>query len=494
MAGHGHQQLDPAETRRLEGRAGSIVNNATYVGIFGFALALVVTVFTEDGVRRLAFAYLTGFAFVLTITLGCLFFVLATHLYRAGWVVVVRRPAEVIAASMWIVALLFGGVLLFVFLDGTLYPWTYSYEAIEAAAIESAGGGEAAPDADELTVPQPAEGSRAAAGYTPDPFAIIPAADEVDAAQEPVEHAESGAGDHAEPAGHGGGEIEHADLLLKKRLYLNKPFFTARWMFFLGIWSWVGVWYWKQSTKQDVTGEPRLTRRMEILSAPLTLLFALTITFASFDLLMSLDAAFFSTIFGVYVFSGSFMGALAALILVLMGLQKMGFMRSVTTEHYHDLGKLLFAFVFFWGYIAYSQYMLIWYGNLPEETAWMARHGLTTVPADMTTWTWVGLVLLFGHLLIPFAGLLSRHVKRNKRALAFWAVWLLVMHWIDLWWIIMPMFDAEPAWPLPHPIEIGCTLGIGGLFVASVARKAAAHGLVPVKDPRIQESLGFENM
>jgi hypothetical protein len=158
---------------------------------------------------------------------------------------------------------------------------------------------------------------------------------------------------------------------------------------------------------------------------------------------------------------------------------------SITVEHYHDLGKLLLGFIVFWGYMAFSQYMLIWYANIPEESVWyLARQS--------GPWKWISLSLLFGHLLIPFLGLLSREVKRRKMLLGFWAVWILAAHWFDLYWLVMPTF-APNTLPL-GPIDFCCAAALGSLFLAGIVWTAGTHALVPLKDPRLNESLAFENI
>jgi hypothetical protein len=214
--------------------------------------------------------------------------------------------------------------------------------------------------------------------------------------------------------------------------------------------------------------------------------FAVTVCFAAFDWLMSLDPHWYSTIFGVYFFSGCAVGVTALLVvLVSLAQRRGGLDRAVTVEHYHDLGKLLFTFVFFWGYIAFSQYMLIWYANIPEETRWL-------VVRESHGWQWVGVLLLFGHLLVPFLGLLSRHVRRSRAALTGWAVFLLVMHWVDLYWLVMPTFQEEY---LPFGLaDVLCLIGLGSLYLAAVVHVAADHSLVPLRDPRLDESLVFHNV
>lgn len=271
-----------------------------------------------------------------------------------------------------------------------------------------------------------------------------------------------------------------------KRAYLNLPFFTLRALVYFGIWGFLVWFFLRRSLEQDDSGDASLSLKMERVSYPALLLFALTTTFAAFDWMMSLTPHWFSTIYGVYYFGGSVVGFFALIILVLMTLQSTGRLRSaVTVEHYHELGKFLFAFVVFWGYIAFSQYMLIWYANIPEETTWY-------LPRQQGTWTTVSIILLFGHLLIPFFGLMSRHVKRRKGLLGFWAVWLLVMHWVDIYYLVMPQVDAEGL--PPGLIDICCVVGMGLVFLAGAMLFAGERSLVPIKDPRLGESLSFENI
>jgi hypothetical protein len=166
-------------------------------------------------------------------------------------------------------------------------------------------------------------------------------------------------------------------------------------------------------------------------------------------------------------------------------LQSSGWLASsITVDHYHELGKLLLGFIVFWGYIGFSQYMLIWYANIPEETVWFLHR--QTGP-----WVWVTLALLFGHLLIPFFALLPRTVKRERAVLGAWSVWMLIMHWLDLYWLVMPSLSPER---LPFGwIDIGCLVGLGGLYLAAVLRLAGNHSLVPLNDPRLPEALGYHN-
>ena len=277
---------------------------------------------------------------------------------------------------------------------------------------------------------------------------------------------------------------------LAKRAMLNRWFFTLRILIYFATWSGIAIWYWRRSTEQDRTSDVTLTERMQLRSAPATLVLAITITFASFDLLMSLDAHWYSTMFGVYYMTGCLLAAFATLCLVIAMLQHLGYLtRSITIEHFHDLGKWLFAFVFFWGYIAFSQFMLLWYANIPEETEWLARRGATTAHGQINGWSWLSIALLFGQLLVPFAGLLSKRVKRRYRALMFWAAWVLVFHWLDMYWLAMPELDGRVHFGL---VEIFCFIGVGGVFLATFMKILERNALRPMHDPRVMESLAFQ--
>ena len=282
-------------------------------------------------------------------------------------------------------------------------------------------------------------------------------------------------------------------VIVGKSLYLNMPMFAARWAVYFVVWIGLGGMYLRLSRRQDRSSDPKLTLTMQKYSPLGLVLFAVTLTLASFDLLKSLDPHWFSTIFGVYYFAGAVVGFYAMQVLICVGLQSVGVLRqSVSTEHYHDMGKMMFAFVVFWAYVAYSQYMLYWYGNIPEETAWFIHRGASTAAADRGPWTAVVIVLLLGHFVIPFVGLLSRAVKRRPVLLAMWAVWLLVMHWVDLWWMIMPAYSGDRVMiGLP---EIGCLVGLSCVYVAGLAMLAGNKPLAPTGDPRLGESLAFENI
>ena len=267
--------------------------------------------------------------------------------------------------------------------------------------------------------------------------------------------------------------------------YLNPTFFYVRAVLYFVIWIGIATWFRRASIRQDETGDPAITLRMARVAAPCMFLFALSLTFAAVDWLMSLDPHWFSTIWGVYYFAGSFMCFMAVLALLLLWLQRGGHLaKAVTTEHYHDVGKLMFAFVVFWTYIAFSQYMLIWYANLPEETMWYQHH-------LAGNWESMGEFLMLGHFGIPFVFLMSRHIKRRKATLALAAVFLVTMHWIDMYWVVMPMHSHHGI----HfsLLDLTATLGGLGVLLAVVLRNIQGSPLLPERDPRLAESLHFVN-
>ena len=283
----------------------------------------------------------------------------------------------------------------------------------------------------------------------------------------------------------------HADvvagdaLLQKKSAYLNIPFFVIRTVFYFAVWFLLARGLYKISIQQDESFDPEQAEKLRRRSAPGLLLFALTITFASFDWLMSLDPHWYSTIFGVYIFAGSFLAAIAVTVLIISSLHKRNILNdTITIEHYHDLGKFLFSFTVFWGYMAFSQYFLIWYANIPEETIWF-RHRWEG------SWKVITLVLVFGHFLIPFLALMTRAAKRSVNFMNFMAYWILAMHFIDLYWIILPTFHhhgIHVSW-----MDAAALAGIGGIFVSFFWRQYLKGALVPVNDRKLAESIKLVN-
>jgi hypothetical protein len=279
----------------------------------------------------------------------------------------------------------------------------------------------------------------------------------------------------------------HADHALHhKTPYLNAGFFAVRFVVFFLFWAVLANYLLVRSVRHDQQGRQELLSGMARISGPAMIFIGLTLTFTAIDFLMSLDPMWFSTIFGVYYFAGTVLAIHSAMALTLMWLQKKGrLVKSVSVEHYHDIGKMMFAFTVFWAYIAFSQFMLIWYANIPEETAWYKER-------FEGAWAGVSWLLLIAHFVIPFFGLLSRHVKRNKKFLAFWAFWLLAVHYLDLYWLVKPNLGTHH---IPFNImDITCLVALASLFIAGAAHQARKVSLIPTKDPRLAQSLAFENV
>ncbi len=279
--------------------------------------------------------------------------------------------------------------------------------------------------------------------------------------------------------------VANDPLILHKIPYLNVPFFIIRCVIYFALWIYCARYFVSRSIKQDESGDHELTAQMQGRAAPFMLGLFLTTSFFSFDLIMSLDPHWFSTIFGVYYIANCAISIFASLILTACFLQSMGKLNeSVTKEHYHDLGKLLFGFNVFWAYIAFSQYMLQWYANMPEETLWYYHR-------QEGQWLYVSLILIFGHFIFPFFGLISRAIKRRKLLVSFWSAWLMIMVWIDLYWLVMPNYSHGV---IPFSIyDISCLVGIGLLFKAMAAYSSSRQSLLAIRDPRLKESLTLEN-
>src|ERR671912_46718 len=253
------------------------------------------------------------------------------------------------------------------------------------------------------------------------------------------------------------GAAEHDALLHWKAPYLNVPFFLIRAALYFGTWSFIALLYYRGSRGQDVTGDPRVSARLRRLAGPAIIVLALTQTFASFDWIMSLTPHWYSTMFGVYFFAGSFVGFIALLSVVAVAMQRARLLDTIiSAEHLHDVGKFLFAFTAFWAYIAFSQFFLIWYANMPEETIWFKAR-------LEGSWKMVSILLMVGHFAAPFFYLMGRAVKRRGLTLAIGGAWLLVMHFVDLYWQVMPTLHPEGF--RPSVLDVAAFAAIGGGFL-----------------------------
>ena len=437
-------------------------------GAVAIGLALVLGVVGD--MQRFLFAYLIGWSFAVSISIGALFFVMIQHITKARWSVTLRRIPEMLAANFPLLAIL-GIPVLLGYHD--LYHWSH-HDLYEGAGFDPVLAGKA--------------------GYFFAPF-------------------EAG----------------------------TFPFFwVARYVVFFAFWSFLGGRLYTLSVRNDT--EPSVENTAEAPSIrcargiPLS---AVTVSFFAYDALMSLEPHWFSTMWGVYFFAGGWLASLCLITFLALWYKKGGMLQhEISTEHLQDMGKFMFAFVVFWTYISFSQYMLYWYGNLPEETVWFHKRAFEGYGT-------VGKALVWFHFVLPFLLLLPRITKRVSWALATMAVWLLVMHWIDLWWITIPSIvpaehiGAEAHAALTQGIEgartvlatmqtapeaaagvtsVGndalldanlqeilvpaafravdllCGIGFFLLLIGATVLRTTRHALTPYNDPYFNDSLRFENV
>lgn len=270
-----------------------------------------------------------------------------------------------------------------------------------------------------------------------------------------------------------------------KHLYFGTPFLLARLALYFAVWIGYSVAMRRWSAKQDAVGGIALTRRMQWWAPSGVALLALTSTFFAFDILMSLQYSWFSTIFGVYFWTGGIRGSLATCVLLVLGLRAAGHLRqTITMEHLHDVAKIMFGFTVFWAYIAFAQYFLIWYGNVPEETQFylLRRNG---------GWYIVSILLPILYFVVPFFLLLPRAYKRSPRWLAFICAWILVMHAYDLYWQVMPVLHQDTIHP--HWLDFAAPVFMFGVLLASAGWGFIRLPLIPIRDARLNETIGYEN-
>lgn len=409
-----HSNRSPSEKLEIDAEAVQFSNIALGVGVVALGAGVALGMSDAEYMFR---SYLVAFMYVLSIGLGCLWFLTINHLVGAKWWIVVRRVVELLAAQFPVIALLSLGIVL--------------------------------------------------------PMALVDTASEA-----PIQKLYVWLSDANVSASH---------LLHHKTPYLNKSFFLIRFAVYFAFWVGLSGYFLKRSLEQDkASGEGGIAIKDHLtrISAPSMIVFALTLTFCAFDMLMSLNAEWFSTMFGVYYFAGCLRAGYCSMALVLLWLQGHGRLSTyVKVDHFHDIGKMMFASTVFWAYIGFSQFMLIWYADIPEETVWYhARFN--------GEWLVVSVMLIVCHFVVPFFGLLSRHVKRNRNALAFFAVWILVMHFVDLTWLIFPDNSGKVPMGLTQILFL---VGVLGVFFGAAARRAKGVHLVPSNDPRLGESLAFEN-
>jgi hypothetical protein len=270
-------------------------------------------------------------------------------------------------------------------------------------------------------------------------------------------------------------------IIQEKTLYLNTPFFLIRQVFYFACWAGIGMLLTRWSTEHDRTGDPALLKKMSVLSGGGLLVYGLTVTFAMVDWTMSVNPHWFSTIWGMLYIGGQGLSAMAFGITVLVMLSQAPPLDKVITHHHlHDLGKLLFAFLMLWAYLSFSQFLIIWSANIPEEiphylTRW--DHG----------WQWISAAIIVLHFILPYSLLLSRDLKRNPRKLRLIAIWIICVRLIDFYWHVAPEFN-EGALSISL-LDIALPLALGGVFLSLFVSQLRHQSLLPLKDPGLEKAL-----
>jgi hypothetical protein len=262
------------------------------------------------------------------------------------------------------------------------------------------------------------------------------------------------------------------------------PFFWIRAVLYFLYFAGAAIYFRRTSVRQDSDGDPRWSIQMRGFSFVGIILFALGTTFMAFDWMASLDYRWASTMWGVYIFAGSAGAGIALIILVVLALKNAGYLSFVNAEHYQMMGKLLFCFSIFWGYIGFSQYMLIWYGNIPEETSWFLRR-------NIGSWNTLSIALVVGRFFIPFLYLLFQYTKRTPGFLAFMSLWVLAMHLLDIFVTINPFIHptgVQVSW-----LDVATLFAIGFPLAFLFLRSLGGASLFPARDPRLLESVNVSN-
>jgi len=460
---HSSDNLSRSDDRTDWRGASKATVTAAVLAVIGIGAGIGLSLGGRFPFRGFLFGYLAGYAFVLAMAIGSIAFVLLQHVTRAAWSVSIRRIAENFAATMPLLAVLALPMLISVASSsGSLYRWALPWDLKHAPMADRIAAAKGEDEVAPRHVKANVELQTPTVAAPSDPSTFI---------LDPLDVNKRIAGMH----------------------WLNPWFWIGRVIFYFACWIGIAWWYRRLSIEQDRTGDDALTLRMQVAAGPCLVLLGLTVTGFAFDLLMSLDPHWYSTMFGVYYIAECLMSSFAIFIITVYFLQKAGYLRdSISIEHYHDMGKYLFTWTFFYGYIGFAQYMLIWYANIPEETQWMARHGVST--AVHNGWNGVIIAILFGHFLIPFCALMSRHPKRRRGVLTMLAFWQLFFVAVDMYWIVTP--EMGPSGPDWRSI-VEAVLGVAGLtaaFFAGFAYLSARASLRPLRDPRLAASLVFQNI
>lgn len=423
------KSLHPDEKVKAGKLGSTMMKTGLGIAVVFMIISVILGSMQGDHYKRFLYAYVTGWSFIVGISLGMLWIVMLHHLVRGRWVTAVRRLAEAMAGAFPIIFLAgLGFVLPVVAGYKDLYYWAH-------------------PDAHNATL---------------NPH------------------------------------------MLHKLGWLSPGFFAIRYVIYGVLFTGMAAYFAKKSRQQDETGDPKISDQMRVASGPLMILYSFATCALAFDVLMSLSPKWYSTIYGVSFWAAGNIGAFSMLALIVLWVQRNGrLVHSVTEEHYHDIGKWMFSFTFFWAYTAFSQFMLQWYGNMPEETVWYKYR-------MFGEWQWVSIAILVGYWAFPFVFLMSRWTKRIVPSLVFFAVWQLAFTWLNLYWNVMPQYDWEITFSgnqqlvegplmgnIAHhhvglsAVDLTVWIALIGVLLVGIGKNLKGN-LIPVKDPTLGMSLAHE--
>jgi hypothetical protein len=436
------ERLDLSKISKLNGillvmgGLGAIVSLCYLFGVFNVHDTEGHVVVNRQG--EFAYSWLFAFFFYFTITCGGIFWTMLHHLSNSGWSVAVRRLYENLGANVKWMALFSLPFLIIPGVRDSLYEWYVTHNVAAAA--------------------HPGVGTHKA----------------LDAWVHTDHHHEAAA-------------------LVGKYGYLNQTAWYIRAVLYFGFLIGLIGLLRKWSIQQDKDGDFKHTFRARALCAFPLLLFALAVTFSAVDWVMSMDYTWFSTMWGVYIFAGGAWGAMAVSIAALNYVRSNGYLQKVVTgEHYHLMGKLLFAFTVFWAYIAFSQFFLIWYANITEETRFFLLR-------NTGGWWYLSNILVWGHFVASFVILLSAG-RKKKTGIMYWVVaWVLLMHAVDWYWLVVPergpsLTHGDRLWLDGAWIgDVIAFLTLSGLCGWAYLRRLAKASLYPCRDPRLLESVTAVN-
>lgn len=448
------------------------------------------------------YSYLFAIIYFTTLAIGGLFWTILHHSTNSGWGIVVRRQMENLGMLLPFVFLLM--IPFFVpSVREKLWEWDR-----DLAQFEKNHGAHLAPKAAEIK--KHWEDERAGTqqtidGYTSQMAAMALPGDKaafqirLDEAKFQLAKLDKkiAATDFTKEARKELMQEQHQGLLYKKYGYFKWA--NIRLVLIALTLAGMAWAFWRWSIANDKTGDKRFFLRSRYWSCGFIMPFGTAFTFLVIDLLMSMDYQWFSTMWGVYLFAGSALASMSLLVLIVIWLQKMGYLKVVSAEHYHLMGKLMLAFCIFWAYISFSQYFLIWYANIAEETKWYHLR-------NVGGWNTLSIILVACHFFVPFVFLLFQPLKKAPLLIGGVAVWNLIMHLLDMYWIVIPervpslTAGANPQlWDNKMGLgilglDLLALVGVGGtlafIFLGFILKSAS---LYPCRDPRLEESVNVVN-